>query len=90
MGDIAGLLTAVGYGAYTVLLRHLCPKDEDRMSTQLLFGYVGLLNMIFLFPVAAWVIVSSRDRAPFEYGPNDGSTAMTTLTWTIDWPKPLR
>ena len=47
---------------------------------QLLFGSVGLLNMIFLFPVAAWVIVSSCDRAPFEYGPNDGSTATTTLT----------
>jgi hypothetical protein len=46
LGDLAGLLSAVGYGAYTVLLRQVCPKDEDRMSMQLLFGYVGLLNMI--------------------------------------------
>jgi solute carrier family 35 protein F5 len=90
MGDIAGLLSAVGYGAYTVLLRHLCPKEEDRMSMQLLFGYVGLLNMIILFPVAIFLLspTPSRDHAPPEYGPDDaatadGSTATTTLTWTI-------
>ncbi len=59
LGDLAGLLSAVGYGAYTVLLRHVCPKDEDRMLMQLLFGYVGLLNMISLFPVAVWLVASS-------------------------------
>ncbi len=57
--DLAGLLSAMGYGAYTVLLRHVCPKDKDRMSMQLLFGYVGLLNMISLFPVAVWLVASS-------------------------------
>ncbi|KAL7530570.1 hypothetical protein ACHAXR_003570 [Thalassiosira sp. AJA248-18] len=61
LGDLAGFLSAVGYGAYTVLLRYLCPKDEDRMSMQLLFGYIGLWNMILLLPVAIWVIVSSND-----------------------------
>ncbi|KAL7464814.1 hypothetical protein ACHAXS_010588 [Conticribra weissflogii] len=54
-GDAAGLLSAVGYGAYTVLIRHLCPTDEDRMSMQLLFGYIGLWNMVVLFPAALWV-----------------------------------
>ena len=64
LGDLAGLLSAIGYGAYTVLLRYLCPKDENRMSMQLFFGYIGLLNMMVLLPVALWVIfVSSNDNA---------------------------
>ena len=60
LGDLAGLTSATGYGAYTVLLRHLCPKDEERMSMQLLFGYIGLLNMVILLPVAIFVIKSTN------------------------------
>jgi solute carrier family 35 protein F5 len=65
-GDIAGLVSAIGYGLYTVLLRYLCPKDEDRMSMQLFFGYVGLLNMIILLPVAIWVIYASNNNDSAE------------------------
>ncbi|KAL9185536.1 hypothetical protein ACHAXT_003313 [Thalassiosira profunda] len=92
LGDLAGLLSAVGYGAYTVLLRHLCPKDEDRMSMQLLFGYIGVWNLILLLPVAIWVVVSSNAAAesqetnPSEQEPSyEGSTEVvhTTLTWSI-------
>uniref|UniRef100_A0A7S2E5E0 EamA domain-containing protein n=1 Tax=Ditylum brightwellii TaxID=49249 RepID=A0A7S2E5E0_9STRA len=50
-GDVAGLLSAVGYGMYTVVLRIKCPQDESLMSMSLLFGYVGVLNMVFLSPV---------------------------------------
>ena len=69
LGDLCGLVSAIGYGAYTVLLRHLCPKDEDRMSMQLLFGYIGLLNMMVLLPAAVWVIVSSNNETvePYDY-----------------------
>lgn len=84
LGDLCGLVSAIGYGAYTVLLRHLCPKDEDRMSMQLLFGYIGLLNMMVLLPVAIWVIVSSHNDdysseggetvEPFDY-PDDPDSA---------------
>ena len=75
LGDLAGLTSAIGYGAYTVLLRHLCPKDEDRMSMQLLFGYIGLLNMMALLPVAVWVIVSSS---------NDDSSSGSMQSSTVD------
>eukprot|EP00978_Attheya_sp_CCMP212_P013416 scaffold33712_cov57-Attheya_sp.AAC.7 len=50
-GDIAGLISAVGYGTYTVLIRTLCPKNENLMSMQLLLGYIGVINMICLMPV---------------------------------------
>ena len=96
LGDLAGLTSAIGYGAYTVLLRHLCPKDESRMSMQLFFGYIGLLNMVVLLPVAIYVIVSSNNQAdiddsesesiPSSEEGDDSSTkenVHTTLTWTI-------
>eukprot|EP00581_Thalassiosira_minuscula_P007901 CAMPEP_0183711618 /NCGR_PEP_ID=MMETSP0737-20130205/7091_1 /TAXON_ID=385413 /ORGANISM="Thalassiosira miniscula, Strain CCMP1093" /LENGTH=611 /DNA_ID=CAMNT_0025940175 /DNA_START=152 /DNA_END=1983 /DNA_ORIENTATION=+ len=70
LGDLAGLFSAIGYGAYTVLIRHLCPKDEDRMSMQLLFGYIGLWNMILLLPVAIWVNFSSSSSS-MENGSSD-------------------
>ena len=78
LGDLAGLLSAIGYGAYTVLLRHLCPKDERRMSMQLFFGYIGVWNMIVLLPVAVWVVISSNndangDRASKGVYPNSSS-----------------
>jgi solute carrier family 35 protein F5 len=57
-GDAAGLISAVGYGGYTVLIRSLCPTDESRMSMQLFLGYIGLMNMVLLSPVCLWVLAS--------------------------------
>lgn len=83
LGDLCGLVSAVGYGAYTVLLRHLCPKDEDRFSMQLLFGYIGILNMVVLLPVTIWVIVASNN--------NDDSSESSESVETVelsDWDDP--
>ena len=55
-GDILGLLSAIGYGTYTVMIRLLCPRDERCMSMQLLLGYIGLLNAVALFPMALYVL----------------------------------
>ena len=98
-GDLAGLVSAIGYGAYTVLLRHLCPKDEKRMSMQLFFGYVGLLNMVILLPGALWVLFSSSqedDESGHQTNldnntnetsntpqENTTSSSHTTITWSI-------
>ena len=55
-GDALGLLSAVGYGTYTVMIRVQCPKDERAMSMQLLLGYIGLWNAVLLSPVALYVL----------------------------------
>lgn len=96
-GDMAGLLSAIGYGAYTVLLRHLCPKDESRMSMQLFFGYVGVLNMTILFPLAIWIIIASQSKDHDDNQNNDhddesssntdeyesSTTHHSTMSWSI-------
>jgi len=89
VGDLAGLLSAVGYGLYTNLIRFLCPKDESKMSMQLMFGYIGLLNLLLLLPVAVWVNFPSGVRDEAENQTNAeaddevSSSVHTTLTWSI-------
>mmetsp|Transcript_42545 Transcript_42545/g.70997 ORF Transcript_42545/g.70997 Transcript_42545/m.70997 type:complete len:422 (-) Transcript_42545:50-1315(-) len=50
IGDLMTLVSAMLYAVYTVALRKMLPDDE-RISTALFFGYVGLFNLVFLAPV---------------------------------------
>jgi solute carrier family 35 protein F5 len=54
LGDVFSLLAAVGYAAYSVQARLLCPENEELYSMTLLLGYVGLLTCIPLLPMAAY------------------------------------
>lgn len=54
VGDGLGLISAIGYGAYAVQTRILCPHDESLYSMQTVLGYIGLLSMISLSPIAAY------------------------------------
>ncbi len=93
-GDMAGFVSAIGYGVYTVLVRILC-HDEKRMSMNLFLGYVGLINMILLSPIA-WLSVAKitkNEDAPDYYdeygngsGDGDGSARYVKsqhLTWFV-------
>lgn len=35
-----------------MLIRSLCPRNEDQYSMQLLLGYIGLFNAVALLPIA--------------------------------------
>ena len=54
-GDALGLLSAIGYGAYAIMVRILCPKDESLMKMQVFLGFVGLWNMTLLSPVVIYM-----------------------------------
>ncbi|CAO3696328.1 unnamed protein product [Rhizopus stolonifer] len=49
IGDTLALCGAVFYGCYTVLLK-LKIGDESRISMSLFFGFVGVFNLIFMWP----------------------------------------
>uniref|UniRef100_A0A7S2GQ05 EamA domain-containing protein n=1 Tax=Octactis speculum TaxID=3111310 RepID=A0A7S2GQ05_9STRA len=55
-GDSVCLVSAVLYSVYTVLIRAQVPNEET-VAMPLLFGYIGVFNMIGLVPVL--LIVSS-------------------------------
>lgn len=88
-GDAAGLISAVGYGGYTLLVRMLCPKDENRMSMQLFLGYIGLMNALFMSPFLFWTLGSTGgtitvdDDVNQAYGNGDSYNASQKLTGFI-------
>ncbi|PKA59176.1 hypothetical protein AXF42_Ash001269 [Apostasia shenzhenica] len=49
VGDLFGLLSAVSYGLFTVLLKKFCGEEGSRVDVQKLFGYVGLFTLFALW-----------------------------------------
>ncbi|KAL0904775.1 hypothetical protein M5K25_026925 [Dendrobium thyrsiflorum] len=49
VGDLFGLLSAVSYGLFTVLLKKFCGEEGKRVDVQKLFGYVGLFTLVALW-----------------------------------------
>ncbi|KAI8348892.1 hypothetical protein B0O80DRAFT_417765 [Mortierella sp. GBAus27b] len=62
-GDFLALLSAVFYGCYTVLLK-VRIRNESRVNMSLFFGYVGLFNLVLLWPMFGVLHLTGIE--PFE------------------------
>ncbi|GFQ05635.1 uncharacterized vacuolar membrane protein yml018c [Phtheirospermum japonicum] len=51
-GDIFGLLSAVCYGLFTVLLKRSAGSEGDKVDVQKFFGYIGLFTFLGLWWLA--------------------------------------
>ncbi|KAG6740314.1 hypothetical protein POTOM_055760 [Populus tomentosa] len=49
VGDLFGLLSAVSYGLFTVLLKKFAGEEGERVDVQKLFGYIGLFTLLALW-----------------------------------------
>ncbi|KAF6158096.1 hypothetical protein GIB67_014890 [Kingdonia uniflora] len=49
VGDLFGLLSAVSYGLFTVLLKKFAGEEGERADVQKLFGYIGLFTLVALW-----------------------------------------
>ncbi|KAL7164183.1 hypothetical protein ACSBR2_040155 [Camellia fascicularis] len=49
VGDLFGLLSAVTYGLFTVLLKKFSGEEGERVDVQKLFGYIGLFTLVALW-----------------------------------------
>jgi solute carrier family 35 protein F5 len=49
-GDFLALMSALFYGCYTVLLK-IKIRNESRVNMSLFFGFVGLFNLVLLWPM---------------------------------------
>ncbi|KAJ7966207.1 EamA-like transporter family [Quillaja saponaria] len=52
IGDLFGLLSAMTYGLFTVLLKKFSGEEGERVDVQKLFGYIGLFTLVALW----WLI----------------------------------
>ncbi|KAF9325226.1 hypothetical protein BG006_011274 [Podila minutissima] len=73
-GDFLALLSAMFYGCYTVMLK-VRIQNESRVNMSLFFGFVGLFNIVLLWPVFG--VLHWTGIEPFEL-PSD-----TRVIWMI-------
>ncbi|KAF9417654.1 hypothetical protein BGZ94_009915 [Podila epigama] len=73
-GDFLALMSAMFYGCYTVLLK-VRIKNESRVNMSLFFGFVGLFNLLLLWPLFGVLHLTGIE--PFEL-PSD-----TKVIWMI-------
>lgn len=73
IGDILALVGAALYGVYTVFLKYKV-RNEERVSMPLFFGFVGIFNLLVLWPVIILLDVTGLE--PF-------SLPSSQTTWTV-------
>ncbi|OIW14995.1 hypothetical protein TanjilG_30714 [Lupinus angustifolius] len=49
VGDLFGILSAISYGLFTVLLKKFSGEEGEKADVQKLFGYVGLFTLVALW-----------------------------------------
>lgn len=62
-GDLLALLSAVFYALYVILLK-VKIREESRIDMQLFFGFVGLVNILFCWPMG--FLLHFIGAEPFE------------------------
>lgn len=50
LGDSLALISAMFYALYVILLK-IRIREESRIDMQLFFGFVGLVDVLFIWPV---------------------------------------
>ncbi|KAK9479232.1 hypothetical protein V1514DRAFT_328814 [Lipomyces japonicus] len=61
VGDAMALVSAAIYGLYTTLLK-LRIGDESRINMQVFFGFVGVFNVILLWPILLLLHFTGAER----------------------------
>lgn len=54
LGDMLCLLSSLFYASYTIAMRKMLP-DDDHADVTTFFGFIGLLNLVFMAPVL-WIL----------------------------------
>ncbi|OCH95761.1 hypothetical protein OBBRIDRAFT_787971 [Obba rivulosa] len=61
LGDVLALLSALFYACYVTLLK-VRIRDESRIDMQLFFGFVGLFNLLTLWPLGIILHLTGVER----------------------------
>ncbi|GAA5928197.1 DMT family transporter [Sporobolomyces koalae] len=67
LGDVLALVSALAYAAYVLLLK-VQIRSEARVSMTLFFGFVGLWNILFMWPVGVVLHLTGVERFELPSG----------------------
>ncbi|KAJ3477197.1 hypothetical protein NLI96_g10630 [Meripilus lineatus] len=79
-GDVLSLLSALCYAFYVILLK-VQIKEESRIDVQLFFGFVGLFNMVGIWPIG--LILHLTGIEPFGLPQTGKATAAILINMAI-------
>ncbi|XP_026402226.1 uncharacterized vacuolar membrane protein YML018C-like [Papaver somniferum] len=66
VGDIFGLLAAVTYGLFTVLLKRCAGSEGEKMDVHKIFGYIGLFSLLGLWWLV-WPLTAVGIEPTFKF-----------------------
>jgi solute carrier family 35, member F5 len=66
-GDALALCSALAYSAYVILLKFRI-GDESRIDIMLFFGFVGVFNVIFLWPILLVLHFTGYETLEWPHG----------------------
>lgn len=58
-GITLSVVSAASYGIYTVMIRRAVPEDSSKYSLAVLFGFIGLFNLISVAPIVMFLHFSA-------------------------------
>ncbi|XP_034684048.1 solute carrier family 35 member F5-like isoform X2 [Vitis riparia] len=80
IGDIFGLLSAVSYGLFTVLLKRSAGSEGDKADVQKFFGYIGLFTLLgFWWLGSYWMFQKGQMRTLEDFSQDVLSPSMADL-----------
>ncbi|KAI3985762.1 hypothetical protein MKX01_030676 [Papaver californicum] len=66
VGDIFGLLAAVTYGLFTVLLKRCAGSEGEKIDVHKIFGYIGLFSLLGLWWLV-WPLTTTGIEPTFKF-----------------------
>ncbi|KAF5374793.1 hypothetical protein D9758_000163 [Tetrapyrgos nigripes] len=86
LGDFLALLSALFYSLYVILLK-VRIRSESRIDTKLFFGFVGLFNIAFLWPIGLVLHLTGVERLELPSTQKAVGALLINMfiTWSSDY-----